>query len=81
MYIWAALTGAYSSLRMGILQRTNLQEVTDSDELILMYRYYYHMSLDRYVHISSSQRSLSLRACPFAFIQTLSQSGAALQTS
>jgi hypothetical protein len=24
------------------------QEVTDSDELILMYRYYYHMSLDRH---------------------------------
>lgn len=28
-----------------------VQEVTESDELILMYRFYYHMTLDRYVGV------------------------------
>ena len=34
------------------------QEVTESDELILMYRFYYHMELDRFVCVYSLTLSL-----------------------
>lgn len=41
-------------LQLGLCSHTcldPLQEVTESDELILMYRFYYHMILERYMYI------------------------------